>query len=1178
MISLYGLETVIEKIGASAGPVSINGLASSAKGLVAATLVERLARPVVVVVDKASRAEEFFETLKFFMPMGTGAAPVYYYPQWEVLPYEETPPHPEIAGQRLLTLSELLAAPDRFVLVTTVEAMARRTVPPEVLRRAALKVKTGDMLRLERLAERLVSLGYTRAPVAAERGEFSIRGGIVDIFSGAGRLPVRIELFGDEVESVRFYNPDNQRSVEETDRTVVLPFREVFYHGRERDKLALGLRERAGEHGAPEGQLAEVEEALREGVFFDGMESLYPLFFPDGADIFDYLPPSAAIIQDEPDNIEKQLESFQSLIEEERAVSRDEGRIAPPPENLFLEKERLESAIAGGGLLAMRELAVEDGDERTFIIPARSSTRHGGDMRAFVSDLREKISESYTVILAASSRGGADRLSRILREEGLGAGTLTAEGLKRMVESLTSPQRDIYEENLYITAGKLASGFVIPSDRWAVMTEDEIFGKAPAVRHRVRRPGRAFETGVEDLKEGDLVVHRLHGVGRYVGNAEMTIGDTPGEYLEIEYAGRQKLFLPLYNIHLLKKYHGGGGQNPKLDKMGGATWRKTRSRVKKSVMEMAEKLLKIHAAREIKEGRACSPDGAFHREFADSFEYEETEGQLAACRDVAADMESPKPMDRLICGDVGYGKTEVAMRAAFKAVYDGGQVTALVPTTLLAQQHYQTFAERFKATPVSVEFISRFKSAKEQKDILERTAAGMVDILIGTHRLLQRDVKFKNLGLVIIDEEQRFGVAHKERLKAISRGVDVLTLSATPIPRTLHTAMLGIRDLSVIETPPPARMSIKTVITKFSDNVIREAVLREMDRGGQVFFVHNKVLSIHKMARYVQNVVPEARVAAAHGQMPERELERVMTYFLDRRFDVLVCTTIIESGLDIPSANTIIINRADQFGLAQLYQLRGRVGRDRHRAYGLLLVPGLSSVKDLARKRLKAIEELSELGSGFRLAARDMEIRGAGNLLGSEQSGHIDEVGFDTYIEMLQDAIRELKGEAPPERFDVSMNLGLDGRITPEYVPGLTQRMEFYNRLNEASGPEDVRELEAEMKDRFGPPPEETEKLLAVAMIRALCKRLKVERVDVIRDRLILSFDKSTPLRPDIAVTAAYELGRRLKFTSETTAEFTVEGSCWKARYGAIRGFLGYLLEGSAEAGAVSIDAEGAKN
>ncbi|MBI4667552.1 MAG: transcription-repair coupling factor [Nitrospinae bacterium] len=1162
MISLYGLESVLEKLAAGdRGLVSCNGLTRSAKGLFIASLAKKLQRPIVLLADKAARAEELFDILRFFLPQEEG---LLLFPPWEILPYEEMSPHPEVSGARLSTLARLMGNPKGAILVTTVEAMARKTLPPAALKKAVLRIDVKDSMDLELLVAHLSAYGYERSAMVENRGEYSVRGGVVDVFPGHGAYPARLEFFGDEVDSIRNFSVENQRSIKQLESVTLFPFREVFYEGLDKQGLSEVFMARARQWGMSQGRAAAIGEALTQGKFFAGMERLLPLFYPESATVLDYLPENILFALDEPSAIEAHIEAFYTLIEEERAQASARNDIALEPEALFISKDGFHGEITANAALSLGELAMTEEGENAFIVSTRAPERYRGKVEDFIGDLKKMLSEGFSVVISAATTGGVERLARLLKEEDMGASRLDPEGLENLVAHIMEPQRSLFEGNLFITAGVAPEGFIIPSDKWALVTDDEIFGKVIKVKRRSAPARKAFIAGLADIKPGDYVVHKNHGVGRYIGSREEMIADVKDEYMEIEYAENQRLLLPIAGSHLLKKYISGGGEGrPPLDRMGGTTWKKTRAKVKKAMMDMAEKLLKIQAARELSEGFAFSNDNNFHKEFADTFEYEETEDQLSAIADVAEDMEKKKPMDRLVCGDVGYGKTEVAMRAAFKAVYDGRQVAVLAPTTLLTQQHFQTFSERLKSFPVKVEALSRFKSRKEQKEILEKVEAGEVDIVIGTHRILQKDVKFKKLGLVIVDEEQRFGVAHKEKLRSAFSGVDTLTLTATPIPRTLHTAMLGIRDLSVIQTPPADRQSIQTFIVKFSDTVIREAVIREMDRGGQVFFVHNKVKSIHSLEKHLRSIVPEARTAVAHGQMNENELEQVMMGFVAKQFDILLATTIIESGLDIPSANTIIINRADHFGLAQLYQLRGRVGRARHRAFAYFLAPGLAGITDIAKKRLKAIEELSELGSGFKLAARDMEIRGAGNLLGPEQSGNIDAVGFETYCEMLEDAINELKGVVSEERFDVNLNINVAGRVPPEYIPALAHRIEVYNRIHAITSLEQARELAVELADRFGPVPEEVEKLLAVSRIKALCATLKVLKVDLIRDKLYLVFDPSTKLDPVKLATAAYKGGRKFRFTSETSAECVLSGTGWKNRFASIMDFLLFMLESS---------------
>lgn len=1165
MISLFGFESVVERLEKGEEtfdkPIALRGLSSTSKGLVAVSLAVRLKRPVVIVTDKASRADEFYDTIRFFTAKAEGAPLPLLFPPWEILPYEEMSPHPEVSGQRLSTLATIGALSKPFVLVTTIEALARKILPPDALKRGILKIERNDSIDIDLLIDHLSSFGYRRTDMVEERGEYAVRGGIVDLFEGQGDRPVRIELFGDEVESIRRYNPDTQRSIESIDSVYLYPFREVFYEGINKREVAERFKAIASKQNIQFSKIFAKYEAIANGQFFPGVERLLPLFYPEPVSLFDYMPQNCSFIIDEPEMCENHATTFYDLIESgrEEAIEREDP--TPDVKNSFLTKDALFDCLAKREIVRLGSLGVKSDDEENFTLSTRKPERYRGDTQKFINDLESMRKSGYRVILVAATDGRAQRLEKFLNESDIAIKRLPNQAPYSIVQNLCKLQPGLFgDEPFGLIAGALTEGVIFPSDKWALITDDEIFGKVVKTPHRSRRARRTFGVGLADLAEGDFITHETHGVGKFIGLKEMTIGDAVDEYLELEYADYQKLFLPISRIDLIKKFVSAGGSAPQLDKMGGSTWRKTKSRVKKAIMEMAERLLKLSASREINRGFAFSADGAFHDEFAGAFEHEETLDQRAAIEDVADDMEKERPMDRLICGDVGYGKTEVAMRAAFKAVFDGKQVALLAPTTLLVQQHYLTFTERFRSFPVTVEALSRFKTAREAKEIVARTKAGGVDILIGTHRLLQKDVSFHNLGLMVIDEEQRFGVRHKEKLKALATNVDVLTLTATPIPRTLHTAMVGIRELSIIETPPVDRLSVRNQIATFSEKIIVEALARELDRGGQVFFVHNKVHSIKSVHKFLQKLAPNARIAVAHGQMPERELEKVMLDFIDKEYDVLLSTTIIESGLDIPAANTMIINRADHFGLSQLYQLRGRVGRDRRRAHCYFLIPGIDTITEVAKRRLKAIEELSELGSGFRLAARDMEIRGAGNLLGPEQSGNIDSVGFDTYTEMLEDSIRELKGEPSDDRFEVAMNLVVSGRVTPEYVPGVNQRIDFYNRLYAAASIEELDDLEVELKDRFGSPPEETEKLLAHARIKLACKRLKVEKVDMIRDRLSLVFDPSTKLKPDRLVTLAAKKGISLRFTTSSTAEVTIRGEGWRERFTFITDFLMTLL------------------
>jgi transcription-repair coupling factor (superfamily II helicase) len=743
-------------------------------------------------------------------------------------------------------------------------------------------------------------------------------------------------------------------------------------------------------------------------------------------------------------------------------------------------------------------------------------------MTVLVEHLRQWREQGWRVLLVCHQRGQAERLRDLLELHGLS-----------LLFDPASTAKGARAGELRLVLGDLAAGFRLPDEKLAVVAEEEIFG------HRVRRRGlaaaraKALLSTLAELKEGDFVVHADHGIARYRGLQHLQMGRIEGDFLHLEYAGEDRLYVPVDRIEKVQKYVGSEGHIPRLDKMGGGAWEKAKVKARAAVEELARDLLKIYALREMAEGFRYAPPDRLFREFEAAFPYEETPDQLAAIGDVLGDMESERPMDRLICGDVGYGKTEVAIRAAFKAALDGRQVAVLVPTTVLARQHGETFAERFKGTPVEVEMVSRFRSAAEQKRILERAATGKIDVLIGTHRLLQRDVRFKNLGLVIIDEEQRFGVTHKERLKKLRAEVDVLTLTATPIPRTLHMSLMGLRDLSVIDTPPVDRLAIRTYVTRFDEELIREAIRRELRRGGQVFFVHNRVQSIAAMAEFVQTLVPEAKVVVGHGQMGEKALEEVMLAFVEGESNVLVCSTIIESGLDIPRANTIIINRADCFGLAQLYQLRGRVGRSRHRAYAYLLIPGEGTLTREARERLKVLQELTELGAGFRIASHDLELRGAGDLLGGRQAGQIAAIGFEMYTELLEEMIHELKGLAREEKIDPEIRLGLSAFLPEKYVPDPNQRLVFYKKLAAADDEESLYAAVDELRDRYGEIPPPAGLLLELMKLRVLMKRLKVELADYDGRQLIFGFHAGTPVPPEKILRLLEDPQGRYRFTPD---------------------------------------------
>ncbi len=891
------------------------------------------------------------------------------------------------------------------------------------------------------------------------------------------------------------------------------------------------------------------------------MESYQPLFYPALETFFDYLPPQAVIFLEEPPELEKELARFWEEGQEywQHALAR--GEFWPKPAELFLPEEEFADLSRAFSRVAFQGLEVGEKEQATAVL--RLETEANERLRSEL--LASKSEEGILQLLAQRIRSGAEKgVITLLTCSGMRSAQRLEEMLTRhalSVQTLRKPfsswtPADSAGWNVTLLIGDLSRGFVFPQAGLMLITESELFGdKRPRKRSAVPRKDHAL-AAFSELTADDYVVHMDHGIGIYRGLMKLTLGEEEHDFLLIEYQGGDKLYLPVYRLNLVHKYVGSGEDGPRVDKLGGTSWEKAKQRVKHSLRELAEDLVKLYAARTVVKGHAFAAPDEFFREFEASFEYEETPDQMKAIEDVQADMDREKPMDRLVCGDVGFGKTEVALRSAFRAMMDGKQVAVLVPTTVLAQQHFRTFSRRFTPYPFRVEMLSRFRSRAEQKQILEDLAKGKVDLVIGTHRLLQRDVSFKDLGLLVIDEEHRFGVRHKEKLKHMRSNVDVLTLTATPIPRTLQMSLGGIRDLSVIETPPEDRLAIRTYVTEFDEEVIRDAIRRELRRGGQIFFVHNRVQSIPAMEKLLRRLVPEARLAIAHGQMAERDLERVMLAFVRKEVDLLLTTTIIESGLDFPSANTIIINRADKLGLAQMYQLRGRVGRSKERAYAYLLVPGLASMGSDARKRLEALQEVTELGSGLKLAMHDLEIRGAGALLGDAQSGHVAAVGFDMYLQILEQAVQELKGEEVVVEVEPEIDLPIPAFIPGDYVEDINQRLVFYRRFSSAKTEEEVQEIGEELRDRYGPFPQVLENLLEVMNLKLLLKKGKVRRVSAEKERVILAFDPNSPIDPKRLVAAVAQGRGKREFTPDQRLKLRPVERGWKGMLEEIKKLL----------------------
>ncbi len=1084
------------------GPFSLSGLVTTAKALYLVLLYQATERPLLVVVDGNKQAETLLESVEVFFDMlfeGRNLPAPQLIPALDVLPNQRLSPHNEIAEKRAVGLWRLSTQKIPITVVPAASALLR-TEPASFYRQLALNLRVGEEMALEDLTQHLDSIGYNRREPVEMVGEYSVRGGIFDVFPAEASRPVRLEFFGDEIESIRQFEVESQRSVLKVNSVALLPLAE---YPQSRQLLR---------------ELAQAADALdidlsNPGEIFPGWEFLVPLVRPRSTNLFS-LVPDALVIADEPSAIASAADRLWQRLDHP-------DRPAPlEPEKNFLRWDELQTALAQRTQVSFEELALlgersGEGEEQRFHIPTRPALTFKGNMTQAVAEAQNLIGAGNRVAFFAASVGELERLADVLQEYSVPYQL----GLESTAGARPSLVERAYHAGAvagtYLIKGCIRRGAVFPESELAILGSEDLFETSELVaRQPTKSQLAAFASDVADLKPGDFVVHTTHGVGQFLGIREISQGDGKGDFMLLEYAGESKLYVPLTRLDLVQKYRGAGEAKPHLDRLGGATWEKTKSRVKAKMRDMADELLKLYAQRRMSKGYSFSPDSNWQREFEDAFEYSATKDQLNAVRQIKGDMESEQPMDRLLCGDVGFGKTEVAMRAAFKALGDGKQVAVLAPTTVLSFQHFETFKRRFASFPVRIELVSRFRSPKETKIVLEDLASGKVDVLIGTHRLLSKDVEFSDLGLLIVDEEQRFGVRHKERLKQLRHNVDVLTMSATPIPRTLHMSLLGLRDMSVIETPPKDRLSINTVVAHFHPDLIKTGIEQELARQGQVYFVHNRVDTIFMRAASIQELVPQARIGVGHGQMSEGELERVLLGFMRHEYDVFVCTTIVENGLDIPLANTIIIENAERYGLSELYQLRGRVGRSNRRAYSYLLVPADTQLSEVARKRLAALKEFSDLGAGFKIAALDLELRGAGNLLGGEQHGHIEAVGYDTYVRLLEETVRELKGEEIPLEIHSTLNLGLDIRIPPAYISDEAQRLRSYKRIADANEEERGARILEELADRYGPPPEEVKILVRFSLLKSMAERAGVESIDRRQGFANIKFHQQSKIDP----------------------------------------------------------------
>ncbi len=1094
----------------SEGRLDVTGAAVEARALVLATLQEQTNRRLAIVVPGDAAIDDFEASLRLFHrdPRCVSA-----YPSPSLSPYQDLAPSLGVVRNEIRALG-LLIDKTVDILIIPARALFSRLPRPEEFGARILTMAEGDELDLRVLLERLVENGFVRTDLVGEAGEFAFRGGILDLFPPNTARPVRVELFGDTIDSLRWFDVETQRSEDESGTVSILPMTHFPITKMVRTALARRL---SLDFMDPlfKRDVADKIDRLNENGTFPGIEHYVPIA-TETASFLEYLNPvewTFALI--EPDQIATNVAKFEALLRSEYEAAAEKGRAVYHPETLttpatqvlgFLDSARLafsevhvgapQRQPAPGGAPAASP-AFQGFNE--FRLRASQVDRYTNRLPEFTTDVKRGHTEGRRQVFFAATKGGHEKVERLLKEFDVPFVAFAGEAASAPQAGATPARPTQLQDEILITSGTLPRGFDFAELNLTAYSEWDLFEPPTSTRVGGRkRASEAFVTDLRDLKVGDYIVHVDHGVGRFHGLQRIPFGPAEREVMEIEYSGGGKLLMPMENLNLIQKFSGGADTQPKLDKLGGTAWARTKASVKKAMRDMADELLKLYATRQMVQGHAFSKDSPWQFEFEDAFEFDETEDQESAIDDVKSDMESRKPMDRLLCGDVGYGKTEVAMRAAFKSVMDGKQVAVLAPTTVLAYQHYRTFLRRFASFPVTIELLTRYYSAREQKTILTKLETGEIDIIIGTHRVLSKDIKFKDAGLLVIDEEQRFGVAQKEKLKQIKKAIDVLSMSATPIPRTLHMSLVGIRDISVIETPPKDRLAIQTAVVPFTDDFIREAIEFETGRGGQIFFVHNRVESIYAMKEYLEKLVPGLKVIVGHGQMEERELERAMLAFIQREFDVLLATTIIENGIDIPACNTILINHAERFGLSQLYQLRGRVGRSDRLAFCYLLVPSDKILTSDARKRLSAIQEFSDLGAGFRIAAKDLEIRGAGNILGGEQSGEIAAVGFEMYTKLLEETIREMKGERIEEEVETSMNLGVDIYIPKDYIKEENLRMTFYKKVASATTDERLDEIRNELRDRFGALPANVENLLHFVRVKRYAQQLGV--ISIVRE------------------------------------------------------------------------------
>ena len=1106
-------------------PLGVMGLSDSARAYLIDAVYEENDKSILVVTHSDVEAKNLYEDLSLYAPN------VHYFPTREMVFYNVDAISGDLRWERIKVIREMLRA-EKKIVITCVEALASCYIPLDLYKEYTFTYKVGDTLNFKELGEKLIQCGYERADMVENKGQFSIRGGIMDIYPTGSASPFRMELFGDEVDSIRSFNPQSQRSIEKVSVVEIFPAKEVIlkeenvelaYNAIKEEAEAMKKRFKDNKNKEALEKLTSVInrnlESLKENWSFETIDSYLNYFYKNTSSFLDYFKEDIIFI-DDVQRCSGKLDSVYYEFGQNYENFLQRGDILPNQSKMLMPKEIIYDELGFKKVITLNAIA-----KTTKVLQPRALVHltsictqgYGGQLEFLIEDIKDKKSKGYKTLILSGTRPRGERLVKTLEEHG--------------VDSVYKDTvQDIADGQVVITFGNQLTSYEYSELKICVISDKQIFGEAKRKANKKKQKGISKISSFAELKPGDYVVHSNYGIGVYKGINQLDVENVKKDYLVLSYDSEDTLYVPVEQLDLVQKYVGTEGKTPKLNKLGGAEWSKAKSKVKKSINEIAEDLVKLYAMRSTLKGYAYTKDTVWQKQFEDEFPFNETPDQLTAIEEIKDDMETPKPMDRLLCGDVGYGKTEVAMRAAFKAVMDGKQVAILVPTTILAEQHYKNFIKRFSDFPIKIDMISRFRTPAKQKTTLKAVKEGNVDILIGTHRILQKDVVYKDLGLLIVDEEQRFGVTHKEKIKNFKKNIDVLTLTATPIPRTLHMSLVGVREISVIETAPEERYPVQTYVVEYNDQLIRDSIMRELNRGGQVYYVYNRVETIKETAAYLSELVPEAKIAIAHGQMTERELEAVVLGFMNQEYDVLVCTTIVETGMDIQNVNTMIISDADRMGLSQLYQLRGRVGRTNRLAYAYFTYKKDKVLTEVAEKRLKAIKDFTELGSGFKIAMRDLEIRGAGNMMGSAQHGHMASIGYDLYCRMLEDTIKVVRGDIEKEPIETTLEIKVDAYIPGTYIEDEVQKIEVYKKIAAIDGHSDMMEIQEELEDRFADIPKSVNNLMTIAYLRSVAKKLGIYEIKQIGNEILFRFDNKESLSGKLASAVMDKYTKEIMF------------------------------------------------